>query len=253
MTNAKTPSPKKKRCRIRNRPRNKANRLAAAAAEAAAANTIPSKGQSQPETRTILDLHNSNHSPIVKQPQKPVVNMKAETASTEAGAATAAIEKTREQIMAEREAKKLAKQAKKNKSEANVPTETSKVHPPVIDATSEVTPAANVKNVVASNSLSAKEEISEKSREQIKAEREAKKLAKQNAKAAKITSNNTTVDADVSAIGQGMANLKLQQISNAKTSTGADIVASSSQGTAEDEEKVRNYHTRMPFLGRLKS
>lgn len=85
-------------------------------------------------------------------------------------------EKSREEILAEREAKRLAKAAAKNKSK--LPTENSAA--PVIPPTPAPTSApAQIPNETVNNAIDTK---TEKSREDIKAEREAKKLAKQMAK-----------------------------------------------------------------------
>lgn len=99
-------------------------------------------------------------------------------------------EKTREEIKAEREAKKLAKQAKKLKAiGGNAPNADAIVsnnsNSPKESTTNkaEQLVANNVTAVATATTNS--EEAEEKTREQIKAEREAKKLAKQAAKAAK--------------------------------------------------------------------
>ncbi|XP_046810850.1 translation initiation factor eIF-2B subunit delta isoform X2 [Lucilia cuprina] len=98
-------------------------------------------------------------------------------------------EKTRDEIKAEREAKKLAKQAKKQKAGGVVATD-------VAESINNSPPAnTNCKAENVSNTAGKPEDGSEKSREQIKAEREAKKLAKQAAKSAKAAGGNIAVAA----------------------------------------------------------
>ncbi|KAM7344239.1 eukaryotic translation initiation factor 2B subunit delta isoform 2-T2 [Cochliomyia hominivorax] len=131
-------------------------------------------------------------------------------------------EKTREEIKAEREAKKLAKQAKKLKAaggqtaDTTIPNNNS---PPVVTNTND---SAKVVNNIPENATN-EEEAGEKSREQIKAEREAKKLAKQAAKAAKsgaVAAAGNAANAAVEAITQQLNQVKINTEPNIKNPSG---------------------------------
>lgn len=105
-----------------------------------------------------------------------------------------ATEKTREQIKAEREAKKLAKQSKKQNKGAIIN------NPEINSITNNSSPPTQssvdnkmAESVSVSETAALTEDNGEKTREQIKAEREAKKLAKQAAKTAKASGNSATV------------------------------------------------------------
>uniref|UniRef100_A0A0K8UIQ8 Uncharacterized protein n=1 Tax=Bactrocera latifrons TaxID=174628 RepID=A0A0K8UIQ8_BACLA len=106
-----------------------------------------------------------------------------------APATNSSLGKSREEIMAEREAKKLAKQMKKGKnmgvnSEA-APTTTPVVGSSVVNVVSQKQDTiTNPPSKVIDTHTSA---VVEKNREQIKAEREAKKKAKQALKVAKTS------------------------------------------------------------------
>lgn len=131
-------------------------------------------------------------------------------------------EKSREEIKAEREAKKLAKQAKKTKSN---PSGDSSTTPAAANTTTVA--AVNDTAKVNENSNNMEGVDGEKSREQIKAEREAKKLAKQAAKAAK-TGGGT--NAAVENVTGKMAQVKIADKATEK--------AAAPSGPTADEEKV---------------
>lgn len=114
-------------------------------------------------------------------------------------------EKTRDEIKAEREAKKLAKQAKKSKSGGVSSADNSQIPTNV--------KAENVNNTASSNLADG----TDKTREQIKAEREAKKLAKQAAKTTKAGG------VGVAAVTEQFNQVKINE-TNAKNSS--DVVNS---------------------------
>lgn len=95
-------------------------------------------------------------------------------------------EKSRDEIRVEREAKKLAKQAKKIKAGGGAVSSDATVNAPTAIATNNKVEKINV----AAPSKNADEDGTDKTREQIKAEREGKKLAKQAAKAAKTSESH---------------------------------------------------------------
>ncbi|XP_033156606.1 translation initiation factor eIF-2B subunit delta isoform X2 [Drosophila mauritiana] len=153
-----------------------------------------------------------------------------------------ATEKTRDQIMAEREAKKLAKQAKKHKT-APTPTAATpavlttpaapatkiitEVEQTTITTKLTTTTTTKVQDAVASKTtqpaaVNGKDvEAGEKTREQIKAEREAKKAAKKAGKGG---------GAKVEGITQQLADLKVAEK--------APVAASAAPSTTEaDQEK----------------
>jgi len=157
-----------------------------------------------------------------------------------------ATEKTRDQIMAEREAKKLAKQAKKQKT-APTPTAATpavlttpsapatkiitEVEQTTITTKLTTTTTTKVQDAVASKTtqpaaVNGKDaEAGEKTREQIKAEREAKKAAKKAGKGG---------GAKVEGIAQQLADLKVAEK--------APVAASAAPSTTEaDQEKVTCY------------
>lgn len=160
----------------------------------------------------------------------------------------ASADKTREQVMAEREAKKQAKLAKKQKSitpattiitEVEQTTITQKLTTTTTTTTKEQsqlplrsTNVADPKTASQSaqnstDSFNPTAPASEKTREQIKAEREAKKAAKQAAKSAK--SNN--VDAAAKQLNNLQVATKIEAApAAAATATGAAATA--------DHEKV---------------
>ncbi|KAH8253316.1 hypothetical protein KR032_004772, partial [Drosophila birchii] len=204
---------KQKKQRQRNRPRNKRNRHK------------DSNLSNQPETESSATDSAS-----------AMPGDKSEKADA------AAPEKTREQIMAEREAKKLAKQAKKQKN----PTAAAPATPaaPVIPATKIITEVeqttittkltttttttAKDKLELAPKSVSAPVEngkeaqgAGEMTREQIKAEREAKKAAK---KAGKSTGNKVEA--------------ATQQLSSLKVSEKAPAAAKAQPPTANEADQV---------------
>lgn len=155
-----------------------------------------------------------------------------------------ATEKTRDQIMAEREAKKLAKQAKKQKTAptptAATPTVLTTPSAPATKIITEVeqttittklttTTTTKVQDAVASKTtqpaaVNGKDaEAGEKTREQIKAEREAKKAAKKAGKGG---------GAKVEGIAQQLADLKVAEK--------APVAASAAPSTTEaDQEKKK--------------
>ncbi|XP_018797981.1 PREDICTED: translation initiation factor eIF-2B subunit delta isoform X2 [Bactrocera latifrons] len=115
--------------------------------------------------------------------------IKIAMSANSAPATNSSLGKSREEIMAEREAKKLAKQMKKGKnmgvnSEA-APTTTPVVGSSVVNVVSQKQDTiTNPPSKVIDTHTSA---VVEKNREQIKAEREAKKKAKQALKVAKTS------------------------------------------------------------------
>ncbi|XP_017072996.1 translation initiation factor eIF-2B subunit delta isoform X2 [Drosophila eugracilis] len=171
QTDAQTLKSKQKKQRQRNRPRNKRNRL-------------ENSHLTNPETSTT------------------------DSASAMSGKQDGmASEKTRDQIMAEREAKKMAKQAKKQNKPVTQATSTTSATPATkiitevehTTITTKLTTTTTTKVQEKSDSVVPKPaqstlvngkdaEAGEKTREQIKAEREAKKAAKKAGKggAAKI-------------------------------------------------------------------
>lgn len=203
---------KQKKQRLRNRPRNKRNRL--------------EDNEAQPRSDSAMQKSNSN-------PQQ-----------------NAAADKTREQVMAEREAKKQAKQAKKQKpntpattiiTQVEQTTITKKLTTTTTTTTKEqnqlqlaaaasaplndATVTSNAVQVTAQNStdsLTNVAEAGEKTREQIKAEREAKKAAKHAAKSNKA--NN--VDAVA------------QQLNHVQLTPKAAVTETAAAGAA-DLDKVR--------------
>ncbi|XP_032572899.1 translation initiation factor eIF-2B subunit delta isoform X2 [Drosophila sechellia] len=206
-TDAQTLKSKHKKQRQRNRPRNKRNR----------------QEDSQPTT------------------QETSVNVAASAMPGNAVDAVAT-EKTRDQIMAEREAKKLAKQAKKHKT-APTPTAATpavlttpaapatkiitEVEQTTITTKLTTTTTTKVQDAVASKTtqpaaVNGKDvEAGEKTREQIKAEREAKKAAKKAGKGG---------GAKVEGITQQLADLKVAEK--------APVAASAAPSTTEaDQEK----------------
>uniref|UniRef100_T1P994 Translation initiation factor eIF2B subunit delta n=1 Tax=Musca domestica TaxID=7370 RepID=T1P994_MUSDO len=132
-------------------------------------------------------------------------------------------EKSREEIKAEREAKKLAKQAKKTKCN---PSGDSSTTPAA--ANTKIVAAVNDTAKVNENSNNMEGVDGEKSREQIKAEREAKKLAKQAAKAAKAGGGTNAAVENVT--GQ-MAQVKIADKATEK--------AAAPSGSTADEEKKK--------------
>ncbi|KMY96023.1 translation initiation factor eIF-2B subunit delta isoform X1 [Drosophila simulans] len=153
-----------------------------------------------------------------------------------------ATEKTRDQIMAEREAKKLAKQAKKHKT-APTPTAATpavlttpaapatkiitEVEQTTITTKLTTTTTTKVQDAVASKTtqlaaVNGKDvEAGEKTREQIKAEREAKKAAKKAGKGGGAKVEGTT-----------------QQLADLKVAEKAPVAASAAPSTTEaDQEK----------------
>ncbi|XP_032292027.1 translation initiation factor eIF2B subunit delta [Drosophila virilis] len=196
---------KQKKQRLRNRPRNKRNRL--------------EDNEAQPRSDSAMQKSNSNSQQ------------------------NASADKTREQVMAEREAKKQAKQAKKQKpitpattiiTQVEQTTITKKLTTTTTTTTKEqnqlqlaaaasapsydATVTNNAVQVSAQNttdSLTNATGASEKTREQIKAEREAKKAAKHAAKSNKANS--------VDAVAQQLNNVQLtpKAAANETAATGA--------------------------------
>ncbi|XP_067631306.1 translation initiation factor eIF2B subunit delta isoform X2 [Eurosta solidaginis] len=114
-----------------------------------------------------------------KQAEKATQNMSAAPADTH----PAASGKTREEIMAEREAKKMAKQAKKAKptTESQIP-----LIEPLVVTVANPPHQQNTVATIDTNALNVDKLAGiEKTRDQIKAEREAKKKAKQAQKVSK--------------------------------------------------------------------
>ncbi|XP_023177374.1 translation initiation factor eIF-2B subunit delta isoform X2 [Drosophila hydei] len=151
-------------------------------------------------------------------------------------------DKTREQIMAEREAKKQAKLAKKQKLNAPATTIITEVEQTTITKKLTTTTTTTTKeqnllplhstNVADTKTASEASAISstdvkptapagEKTREQIKAEREAKKAAKHAAKS--IKSNNVDAAAD--------------QLSDLQVATKTETASAASALTADHEKK----------------
>ncbi|XP_011196378.1 translation initiation factor eIF-2B subunit delta [Zeugodacus cucurbitae] len=158
----------------------------------------------------ITNLENKHTSGFEKDDFKKGSNMSANptpTINSPAG-------KSREEIMAEREAKKLAKQMKKTKSLGTNPEAASNAAP----VTSK--PVAHV--ISQKQEVIAKPPPSEidtqttaavdKSREQIKAEREAKKKAKQSLKEAKAAGvTEITAKLDDTKITENLSEKNLQE------------------------------------------
>ncbi|XP_051861373.1 translation initiation factor eIF-2B subunit delta isoform X1 [Drosophila albomicans] len=191
-------APKQKKQRQRNRPRNKRNRL------------------------QDNEIQSPNESAMQKANSNPNQN----------GAA----DKTREQVMAEREAKKQAKLAKKQKTTTPTAVETAaattkpattiitEVEQTTITTKLTTTTTTTTKdNVVAAVAAATSTKVApsseppdsntgEKTRDQIKAEREAKKAAKQAAKTAKTTGNN-----NVDTVTQKLNNLEVAPSTAAPT------------------------------------
>lgn len=133
-----------------------------------------------------------------------------------------ATEKTRDQIMAEREAKKLAKPATKIITEVEQTTITTKL---TTTTTTKVQDAVASKTTQPAAVNGKDAEAGEKTREQIKAEREAKKAAKKAGKGG---------GAKVEGIAQQLADLKVAEK--------APVAASAAPSTTEaDQEKVTCY------------
>lgn len=156
-----------------------------------------------PDNKTLQSITNT---------QMPTAEMSSQETS-----------KTREEIKAEREAKKLAKQAKKGKSSG------AGVNENVTMSTTE-TPTVTTKTVDSNDTKKptncADGGEGEKSRDQIKAEREAKKLAKQAAKTAKTGGGPA-----VGAVTEQMAQVNLKENSTSN-------VTATSNETAAPGEKV---------------
>ncbi|KAL7736531.1 hypothetical protein ACLKA6_015181 [Drosophila palustris] len=177
LSSSTTAVPKQKKQRQRNRPRNKRNRL--------------EDNGAQFEKESEMQKAASNQSQ------------------------NASADKTREQIMSEREAKKQAKLAKKQKSTTPATTIITEVEQTTITKklTTTTTTTTNDKAELASMALGTPLKVAassdpavpackpadsscaattpgEKTREQIKAEREAKKAAKQAAKTVKSSASN---------------------------------------------------------------
>ncbi|EDX08364.1 GD11760 [Drosophila simulans] len=209
QTDAQTLKSKHKKQRQRNRPRNKRNR----------------QEDSQPTT------------------QETSVNVAASAMPGNAVDAVAT-EKTRDQIMAEREAKKLAKQAKKHKT-APTPTAATpavlttpaapatkiitEVEQTTITTKLTTTTTTKVQDAVASTTtqpaavIGKDVEAGEKTREQIKAEREARKAAKKVCKGGGAKVEGTT-----------------QQLADLKVAEKAPVAASAAPSTTEaDQEKKK--------------
>ncbi|EDW09454.1 translation initiation factor eIF-2B subunit delta isoform X1 [Drosophila mojavensis] len=201
---------KQKKQRQRNRPRNKRNRL------------------------EDIEDKSEQDSAMQKSSSNPQQNASAD--------------KTREQVMAEREAKKQAKLAKKQKSitpattiitEVEQTTITQKLTTTTTTTTKEQsqlplrsTNVADPKTASQSaqnstDSFNPTAPASEKTREQIKAEREAKKAAKQAAKSAK--SNN--VDAAAKQLNN------LQVATKIEAAPAAAATATGAAATADHEKK----------------
>ncbi|XP_065369229.1 translation initiation factor eIF2B subunit delta isoform X2 [Calliphora vicina] len=139
-------------------------------------------------------------------------------------------EKTREEIKAEREAKKLAKQAKKSKSGGVSSADNSPQVPTNAKAENVNSPQipTNAKAEIANNDASPNlADGSDKTREQIKAEREAKKLAKQAAKTTKAGGGG------IAAVTEQLNQVKINE-TNAKNSSDA---VNSTDAPSEDTKK----------------
>ncbi|XP_030377130.1 translation initiation factor eIF-2B subunit delta isoform X2 [Scaptodrosophila lebanonensis] len=189
-------APKRRKPRQRNRPRNKRNRV---------------------EDKEIETVQHS----LQMETSIPTVK-KLSGQSTHESALIAATDKTREQIMAEREAKKQAKHNKKNQSKTVPTPPTTKIITEVEQTTITTrltttttttndrqeqlatTVAAAVPTKTTSVTSTTTLELGENTREKIKAEREAKKAAKQAVKSAKVSGGN------VDAAAQKLANLQIQ-------------------------------------------
>ncbi|XP_033233384.1 translation initiation factor eIF-2B subunit delta isoform X1 [Drosophila pseudoobscura] len=207
QTESQTTRAKQKKQRQRNRPRNKRNRVEDSTTTAN--NTTKSSTTDSAPTESAMPGDNSQQ------------------------------DATREQVMAEREAKKQAKQAKKQKAttpatkiitEVEQTTITTKLTTTITTTARDkpeppagtAEPAAPIAAVTCPASTGT--ETGDKTRDQIKAEREAKKAAKQAAKAAK--SSGTKVEPPV----QKLANLKVTD----KTPT---LTAAPSSAADDDKKK----------------
>ncbi|XP_050326130.1 translation initiation factor eIF-2B subunit delta [Bactrocera neohumeralis] len=144
--------------------------------------------QPQITTQTLTNIQNSNSQSKHNSKLGKEAIIKIAMSANSAPATNSSAGKTREEIMAEREAKKLAKQMKKAKN-LGVNSEAAPTTPVVGRSVSNVVsqeqdtitnPPSNVIDTHTSAAV-------EKSREQIKAEREAKKKAKQALKEAKTS------------------------------------------------------------------
>ncbi|EDW36010.1 GL16909 [Drosophila persimilis] len=207
QTESQTTRAKQKKLRQRNRPRNKRNRVEHSTTTANT--TTESSTTDSAPTESAMPGDNSQQ------------------------------DATREQVMAEREAKKQAKQAKKQKAttpatkiitEVEQTTITTKLTTTITTTARDkpeppagtAGPAAPIAAVNCTASTGT--ETGDKTRDQIKAEREAKKAAKQAAKAAK--SSGTKVEPPV----QKLANLKVTD----KTPT---LTAAPSSAADDDKKK----------------
>ncbi|KAH8309524.1 hypothetical protein KR059_011426, partial [Drosophila kikkawai] len=188
QTDGQSAKTKQKKQRQRNRPRNKRNRH-----EDSNLNNTPETESSATDSASAMPGDKSEKTDAV------------------------ATEKTREQVMAEREAKKLAKQAKKQKNpSAATPATTIITEVEQTTITTKLTTTTTTKAKEKLELLEKKADTAvtktspvpvengkeEKSREQIKAEREAKKAAK---KAGKSTGDK------VEAATQQLSNLKVTE------------------------------------------
>ncbi|KAH8402166.1 hypothetical protein KR009_010356, partial [Drosophila setifemur] len=202
---------KQKKQRQRNRPRNKRNRLGD--------NVLTTHETSTTNSKSAMPGDNSGKQDAV------------------------ASEKSREQIMSEREAKKQAKQAKKQKNATPATTIITEVEQTTITTklTTTTTTTAKEKLELAALNSATKEnmvscaitnengndaEAGEKSRQKIKAEREAKKAAKHAAKAGKATG--------------GKVEVPTQQLSNlivADKTQAVNTAPNSAQGVDQDKKK----------------
>ncbi|XP_026840752.1 translation initiation factor eIF-2B subunit delta isoform X2 [Drosophila persimilis] len=206
QTESQTTRAKQKKLRQRNRPRNKRNRVEHSTTTANT--TTESSTTDSAPTESAMPGDNSQQ------------------------------DATREQVMAEREAKKQAKQAKKQKAttpatkiitEVEQTTITTKLTTTITTTARDkpeppagtAGPAAPIAAVNCTASTGT--ETGDKTRDQIKAEREAKKAAKQAAKAAK--SSGTKVEPPV----QKLANLKVTD----KTPT----LTAAPSSAADDDKK----------------
>uniref|UniRef100_A0A034V6Z0 Translation initiation factor eIF2B subunit delta n=2 Tax=Bactrocera dorsalis TaxID=27457 RepID=A0A034V6Z0_BACDO len=166
-----------------------------------------------PQTLTNIQNSNSQSKHNLGLGKEAIIKI-AMSAKSAPAATNSSAGKSREEIMAEREAKKLAKQMKKAKN-LGVNSEAALTTPPVVgssvaNAVSQeqatiTKPASNVIDIHTSAAV-------EKSREQIKAEREAKKKAKQALKEAKISDvSEITAKLDDTKITENLSTNTMQE------------------------------------------
>nr|XP_014102990.1 translation initiation factor eIF-2B subunit delta isoform X1 [Bactrocera oleae] len=152
--------------------------------------------QPQIKTTTLTNIQNTNSQNKNNSGLGKEAIIKIAMSANSAPANISSVGKSREEIMAEREAKKLAKQLKKAKT-LGTNSEAAQITAPVVSrsVTNVVSQEQDTIPKPSSNVIETRPSAAvEKSREQIKAEREAKKKAKQALKEVKA-SNITEITA----------------------------------------------------------